>query len=82
MKRLDENLMPTITAGRFMMFDQEGTMEKAQEEETPRQKVLTPREIVCELDKYIIGQDQAKRSVAIALAEPMAAAAGGAGIER
>ncbi|MCG6878156.1 MAG: ATP-dependent protease ATPase subunit HslU [Deltaproteobacteria bacterium] len=42
-------------------------MEKAQEEETPRQKVLTPREIVCELDKYIIGQDQAKRSVAIAL---------------
>jgi ATP-dependent HslUV protease ATP-binding subunit HslU len=30
-------------------------------------KVLTPREIVCELDKYIIGQDRAKRSVAIAL---------------
>jgi ATP-dependent HslUV protease ATP-binding subunit HslU len=30
-------------------------------------KVLTPREIVCELDKYIIGQDQAKRSVSIAL---------------
>jgi ATP-dependent HslUV protease ATP-binding subunit HslU len=30
-------------------------------------KVLTPREIVSELDKYIIGQDKAKRSVAIAL---------------
>jgi ATP-dependent HslUV protease ATP-binding subunit HslU len=30
-------------------------------------KVFTPREIVSELDKYIIGQDQAKRSVAIAL---------------
>ena len=30
-------------------------------------KVLTPREIVSELDKYIIGQDQAKRSVSIAL---------------
>jgi ATP-dependent HslUV protease ATP-binding subunit HslU len=30
-------------------------------------KVLTPREIVAELDKYIIGQDQAKRSAAIAL---------------
>ncbi len=30
-------------------------------------EVLTPREIVAELDKYIIGQDQAKRSVAIAL---------------
>ncbi|MDY6974054.1 MAG: hypothetical protein SV775_17335, partial [Thermodesulfobacteriota bacterium] len=25
-------------------------------------KILTPREIVSELDKYIIGQDQAKRS--------------------
>jgi len=30
-------------------------------------KVQTPREIVQELDKYIIGQDEAKRSVAIAL---------------
>ncbi len=30
-------------------------------------EVLTPREIVAELDKYIIGQHQAKRSVAIAL---------------
>lgn len=30
-------------------------------------KDLKPREIVAELDKYIIGQDQAKRSVAIAL---------------
>ncbi len=28
---------------------------------------LTPKEIVAELDKYIIGQDQAKKSVAIAL---------------
>ncbi|MBW1802872.1 MAG: ATP-dependent protease ATPase subunit HslU [Deltaproteobacteria bacterium] len=30
-------------------------------------KILTPREIVSELDKYIIGQSEAKRSVAIAL---------------
>jgi len=30
-------------------------------------KELTPREIVAELDKYIIGQDKAKKSVAIAL---------------
>ena len=30
-------------------------------------KPLTPREIVSELNKYIIGQDDAKRSVAIAL---------------
>ncbi|MBU4533924.1 MAG: ATP-dependent protease ATPase subunit HslU [Eubacteriales bacterium] len=28
---------------------------------------LTPREIVAQLDKYIIGQDRAKRSVAVAL---------------
>ena len=33
----------------------------------PRGKELTPREIVRELDKYIIGQDKAKKSVAIAL---------------
>ena len=30
-------------------------------------QILTPREIVSELDKFIIGQDGAKRSVAIAL---------------
>ncbi|MGQ9744721.1 MAG: ATP-dependent protease ATPase subunit HslU [Dissulfurimicrobium sp.] len=30
-------------------------------------KSLTPKEIVAELDKYIVGQEQAKRSVAIAL---------------
>ncbi len=30
-------------------------------------KYLSPREIVSELDKYIIGQEKAKRSVAIAL---------------
>ena len=30
-------------------------------------KELTPRQIVKELDKYIIGQDKAKKSVAIAL---------------
>ena len=30
-------------------------------------KELTPKQIVTELDKYIIGQDRAKKSVAIAL---------------
>jgi len=30
-------------------------------------KALTPKEIVVELDKYIVGQKQAKRSVAVAL---------------
>jgi ATP-dependent HslUV protease ATP-binding subunit HslU len=29
--------------------------------------VLTPRQIVAELDKYIVGQKDAKRSVAVAL---------------
>ena len=33
----------------------------------PRSEELTPRQIVRELDKYIIGQDNAKKSVAIAL---------------
>lgn len=34
---------------------------------TDMERVLTPKEIVVELDKYIIGQSDAKRSVAIAL---------------
>ncbi len=33
----------------------------------PHSSVLTPRQIVAELDKYIIGQHQAKRALAIAL---------------
>ena len=33
-------------------------------------KNMTPKEIVAELDKYIIGQDEAKKSVAIAPPEP------------
>src|SRR6059036_1754271 len=36
-------------------------------EETPILDELTPREIVRELDKYVIGQSEAKRAVAIAL---------------
>jgi ATP-dependent HslUV protease ATP-binding subunit HslU len=36
-------------------------------EETPVLDELTPREIVRELDKYVIGQPEAKRAVAIAL---------------
>ncbi|GAF09677.1 ATP-dependent hsl protease ATP-binding subunit HslU [Paenibacillus pini JCM 16418] len=30
-------------------------------------QTLTPRQIVAELDKYIVGQKQAKKSVAVAL---------------
>jgi ATP-dependent HslUV protease ATP-binding subunit HslU len=36
-------------------------------EDTPILDELTPREIVLELDKYVIGQSEAKRAVAIAL---------------
>ncbi|HDR90915.1 MAG TPA: ATP-dependent protease ATPase subunit HslU [candidate division Zixibacteria bacterium] len=32
-----------------------------------QEKLLTPKEIVIELDRYIVGQDDAKKSVAIAL---------------
>ena len=42
-------------------------MKEAEAEKDFFNKVLTPKEIVCELDKYIIGQGEAKRSVAIAL---------------
>src|ERR1700728_3461719 len=35
--------------------------------ETPLLDELTPREIVAELDKHVVGQAEAKRSVAIAL---------------
>ena len=35
--------------------------------DTPALDEMTPREIVRELDKYVIGQDEAKRAVAIAL---------------
>jgi len=43
-------------------------------------KDLTPREIVAELDRYIVGQAAAKRAVAIRAAQPLAPvpAAGGA----
>lgn len=37
------------------------------EEKQPKLQSMTPKQIVAELDKYIIGQDDAKRSVAVAL---------------
>ena len=36
-------------------------------DESPSLDELTPREIVAELDKYVVGQPAAKRAVAIAL---------------
>ena len=37
------------------------------DEQTPALDELAPREIVCELDKYVVGQPAAKRAVAVAL---------------
>ena len=39
----------------------------SEEREFNSERMLTPRQIVAELDKYIVGQDEAKRCVAIAL---------------
>jgi ATP-dependent HslUV protease ATP-binding subunit HslU len=44
-----------------------GEQRQAEPEAPPSFDELTPREIVAELDKYIVGQSAAKRSVAIAL---------------
>ncbi len=43
------------------------TEQEEQQRETMSKDNLTPKEIVSELDKYIIGQAEAKRAVAIAL---------------
>ncbi len=50
------------------LCDRLWTMRITGTEESPYSEVqLTPAEIVAELDKYIIGQDRAKRTVAIAI---------------
>ena len=44
-----------------------GDQQAAEPEQLPSFDELTPREIVAELDKYIVGQNAAKKAVAIAL---------------
>ncbi len=54
-------------------MEMDNNLLNSNEEEAPKQthlekqKQLTPHQIVSELDKYVIGQDAAKKSVAIAL---------------
>ena len=41
--------------------------EKSQNKDSSLVSSLSPREIVSELDRYVVGQDKAKKAVAIAL---------------
>ena len=41
--------------------------EKAQKEKASLVSSLSPREIVSELDRFVVGQNKAKRAVAVAL---------------
>src|SRR5579872_2969540 len=51
-----------------MVINLSGEIQQAPPAEpTPSFDELTPREIVVELDKYIVGQNAAKRAVAVAL---------------
>ncbi|WP_457678009.1 ATP-dependent protease ATPase subunit HslU [Thermovibrio sp.] len=44
-----------------------GGQEEEERKERRREDFLTPKEIVAELDKYIVGQKEAKKAVAVAL---------------
>ena len=50
-----------------MVIQLSGETQAAEPEALPSFDELTPREIVVELDKYIVGQNAAKKAVAIAL---------------
>ena len=47
----------------------------ANKESANPMKPLTPKQIVAELDRYIVGQADAKRAVSIAIRKPLAASA-------
>ena len=41
--------------------------EKTQKEESSLVSALSPREIVSELDRFVVGQNKAKKAVAVAI---------------
>ena len=43
----------------------ENTNQEQNQQQLPAARELTPREIVAELDKHIVGQEEAKRCVAV-----------------
>jgi ATP-dependent HslUV protease ATP-binding subunit HslU len=57
----------TTKAEKDMVIYLPGGQPEAEPEPLPSFDELTPREIVAELDKYIVGQNPAKRAVSIAL---------------
>ena len=64
MTEFEQEEGPTGEALDLVSRDREGQDEEGQDGNPPE---LTPRDIVRELDKYIVGQDNAKKAVAISL---------------
>ena len=64
MTDFEEGTGPTSEAKELVSQDGKSPDGDAQDDEAP---ALTPRDIVRELDKYIVGQDNAKKAVAISL---------------
>jgi ATP-dependent HslUV protease ATP-binding subunit HslU len=64
MTEFEQEEGPTEEAVDLVSRDREGQDEEGQDGNPPE---LTPRDIVRELDKYIVGQDNAKKAVAISL---------------
>jgi ATP-dependent HslUV protease ATP-binding subunit HslU len=59
--------MPSKTEKEIIYTPGNGAAPEEQAELLPALDDMTPREIVAELDKYIVGQNAAKRAVAVAL---------------
>jgi len=62
---LGHRLLSSLPASEALQISEEN--QSAEEARTALQAALTPRQVVAELDKYIVGQVEAKRAMAIAL---------------